>query len=162
MPWVQNRKSLRCLTLPFPPGPQVGLSSYGNPRHALLLSMMAGMCASMFLFRVTVTGDSPKVRPCQQLPVSGGGSRVRGAGLFTVPRALCPRCLCWALERQPGSVQPRLLPPPPSGSRRGRLQHRCDLASVLITEPVKLLFFSSLFFSASGRSLLDCSLATSR
>ncbi|NXF33235.1 G6PT1 protein, partial [Nyctibius bracteatus] len=40
---------------------RVGLSSYGNPRHALLLSMMAGMCASMFLFRVTVTGDSPKV-----------------------------------------------------------------------------------------------------
>ncbi|KFP49100.1 Glucose-6-phosphate translocase, partial [Cathartes aura] len=39
---------------------RVGLSSYGNPRHALLLSMMAGMCVSMFLFRVTVTGDSPK------------------------------------------------------------------------------------------------------
>ncbi|NXK88766.1 G6PT1 protein, partial [Formicarius rufipectus] len=40
---------------------RVGLSSHGNPRHALLLSMMAGMCLSMFLFRVTVTGDSPKV-----------------------------------------------------------------------------------------------------
>ncbi|NWW95831.1 G6PT1 protein, partial [Rhynochetos jubatus] len=40
---------------------RVGLSSYGNPRHALLLSMMAGMCVSMFLFRVTVTGESPKV-----------------------------------------------------------------------------------------------------
>ncbi|NXP02566.1 G6PT1 protein, partial [Thinocorus orbignyianus] len=40
---------------------RVGLSSYGNPRHTLLLSMMAGMCMSMFLFRVTVTGDSPKV-----------------------------------------------------------------------------------------------------
>ncbi|KFZ55842.1 Glucose-6-phosphate translocase, partial [Podiceps cristatus] len=40
---------------------RVGLSSYGNPRHGLLLSMMAGMCVSMFLFRVTVTGDSPKV-----------------------------------------------------------------------------------------------------
>ncbi|XP_069732748.1 glucose-6-phosphate exchanger SLC37A4 isoform X4 [Phaenicophaeus curvirostris] len=39
----------------------VGLSSYGNPRHALLLSMMAGMCVSMFLFRVTVTGDSPQL-----------------------------------------------------------------------------------------------------
>ncbi|NWI26678.1 G6PT1 protein, partial [Sula dactylatra] len=38
---------------------RVGLSSYGNPRHTLLLSMMAGMCVSMFLFRVTVTGDSP-------------------------------------------------------------------------------------------------------
>ncbi|NXG66660.1 G6PT1 protein, partial [Hemiprocne comata] len=42
---------------------RVGLSSYGNPRHVLLLSMMAGMCVSMFLFRVTVTGDSPKVFP---------------------------------------------------------------------------------------------------
>ncbi|NXY77685.1 G6PT1 protein, partial [Glareola pratincola] len=40
---------------------RVGLSSHGNPRHALLLFMMAGMCLSMFLFRVTVTGDSPKV-----------------------------------------------------------------------------------------------------
>ncbi|NXR24088.1 G6PT1 protein, partial [Cinclus mexicanus] len=39
---------------------KVGLSSYGNPRHALLLSMMAGMCVSMCLFRVTVTADSPK------------------------------------------------------------------------------------------------------
>ncbi|NXB44861.1 G6PT1 protein, partial [Leucopsar rothschildi] len=39
---------------------KVGLSSYGNPRHGLLLSMMAGMCVSMFLFRITVTGDSPK------------------------------------------------------------------------------------------------------
>lgn len=49
------------MTRGFPPAPQAGLSSYGNPRHALLLSMMAGMCASMFLFRVTVTGDSPQV-----------------------------------------------------------------------------------------------------
>lgn len=49
---------------------QVGLSSYGNPRHALLLSMMAGMCVSMFLFRVTVTGDSPKVIHMQQLAIS--------------------------------------------------------------------------------------------
>ncbi|KAM4646178.1 glucose-6-phosphate exchanger SLC37A4 [Amazona ochrocephala] len=40
---------------------RVGLSSYGNPRHALLLSMMAGMCVSMFLFRVTVTSESPKL-----------------------------------------------------------------------------------------------------
>ncbi|NWZ70186.1 G6PT1 protein, partial [Acrocephalus arundinaceus] len=49
---------------------KVGLSSYGNPRHALLLSMMAGMCLSMFLFRVTVTGDSPKVIHMQQLAIS--------------------------------------------------------------------------------------------
>ncbi|KGL78350.1 Glucose-6-phosphate translocase, partial [Tinamus guttatus] len=42
---------------------KVGLSNYGNPRHALLLAMMAGMCVSMFLFRVTVTGESPKVIP---------------------------------------------------------------------------------------------------
>ncbi|NXU55366.1 G6PT1 protein, partial [Turnix velox] len=39
---------------------RVGLSSHGNPRHALLLSMMVGMFLSMFLFRVTVTGDTPK------------------------------------------------------------------------------------------------------
>ncbi|NXI34919.1 G6PT1 protein, partial [Galbula dea] len=52
---------------------RVGLSSHGNPRHALLLSMMAGMCLSMFLFRVTVTGDSPKVSALHfflPLPVS--------------------------------------------------------------------------------------------
>ncbi|NXO89980.1 G6PT1 protein, partial [Certhia brachydactyla] len=49
---------------------KVGLSSYGNPRHALLLSMMAGMCVSMFLFRITVTGDSPKVIHMQQLAIS--------------------------------------------------------------------------------------------
>ena len=41
--------------------PQAGLSIYGNPRHGLLLFMMAGMTASMYLFRVTVTSDSPKV-----------------------------------------------------------------------------------------------------
>lgn len=38
-----------------------GLSIYGNPRHGLLLFMMAGMTASMYLFRVTVTSDSPKL-----------------------------------------------------------------------------------------------------
>lgn len=41
--------------------PQAGLSVYGNPRHGLLLFMMAGMTVSMYLFRVTVTSDSPKV-----------------------------------------------------------------------------------------------------
>ncbi|KAL8173440.1 UNVERIFIED_CONTAM: hypothetical protein K2H54_001504 [Gekko kuhli] len=40
---------------------RVGLSQYGNPRHALLLSMMAGMSASMYLFRATVTSSSPKL-----------------------------------------------------------------------------------------------------
>ncbi|NXI62399.1 G6PT1 protein, partial [Anseranas semipalmata] len=52
---------------------RVGLSNYGNPRHSLLLSMMAGMCVSMFLFRVTVTGNSPKVSTLHfflPLPVS--------------------------------------------------------------------------------------------
>ncbi|XP_003472831.2 glucose-6-phosphate exchanger SLC37A4 isoform X3 [Cavia porcellus] len=39
---------------------KAGLSAYGNPRHGLLLFMMAGMTASMYLFRVTVTSDSPK------------------------------------------------------------------------------------------------------
>ncbi|XP_066895205.1 glucose-6-phosphate exchanger SLC37A4 isoform X9 [Kogia breviceps] len=37
------------------------LSMYGNPRHGLLLFMMAGMTVSMYLFRVTVTSDSPKL-----------------------------------------------------------------------------------------------------
>ncbi|XP_060160154.1 glucose-6-phosphate exchanger SLC37A4 isoform X4 [Globicephala melas] len=36
------------------------LSMYGSPRHGLLLFMMAGMTVSMYLFRVTVTSDSPK------------------------------------------------------------------------------------------------------
>jgi len=36
------------------------LSIYGNPRHGLLLFMMAGMTMSMYLFRVTVSSDSPK------------------------------------------------------------------------------------------------------
>ncbi|NWT44925.1 G6PT1 protein, partial [Chroicocephalus maculipennis] len=49
---------------------RVGLSSHGNPRHALLLSMMAGMCVSMFLFRVTVTGDSPKNQGTEKITVS--------------------------------------------------------------------------------------------
>ncbi|XP_055404296.1 glucose-6-phosphate exchanger SLC37A4 isoform X3 [Bubalus kerabau] len=39
---------------------KAGLSIYGNPRHGLLLFMMAGMTASMYLFRATVTSDSPK------------------------------------------------------------------------------------------------------
>ncbi|NXT41176.1 G6PT1 protein, partial [Pelecanoides urinatrix] len=49
---------------------RTGLSNYGNPRHALLLSMMAGMCVSMFLFRVTVTGDSPKNQGIEKITVS--------------------------------------------------------------------------------------------
>ncbi|XP_038634829.1 glucose-6-phosphate exchanger SLC37A4a isoform X2 [Scyliorhinus canicula] len=38
-----------------------GLRSRGNPRHGLLLSMMAGMAISMYLFRVTVTAESTKL-----------------------------------------------------------------------------------------------------
>ncbi|XP_051895806.1 glucose-6-phosphate exchanger SLC37A4a isoform X2 [Pristis pectinata] len=38
-----------------------GLRSHGNPRHGLLLSMMAGMALSMYLFRVTVTPESAKL-----------------------------------------------------------------------------------------------------
>lgn len=34
-----------------------GLSTHGNPRHSLLLTMMGGMFVSMYLFRVTVTPD---------------------------------------------------------------------------------------------------------
>ncbi|CAG02852.1 unnamed protein product, partial [Tetraodon nigroviridis] len=37
---------------------QVGLRIRGSPRHFILISMMAGMCACMYLFRVTVTPDS--------------------------------------------------------------------------------------------------------
>ncbi|KAM3923203.1 glucose-6-phosphate exchanger SLC37A4 isoform 2-T5 [Leptodactylus fuscus] len=40
---------------------KAGLKNYGNPRHGLLLSMMAGMVVSLFLFRVTVTPGSSKV-----------------------------------------------------------------------------------------------------
>nr|KAF6467821.1 solute carrier family 37 member 4 [Rousettus aegyptiacus] len=40
---------------------KAGLSIHGNPRHGLLLFMMAGMTVSMYLLRVTVTNDSHKV-----------------------------------------------------------------------------------------------------
>ncbi|XP_075437606.1 glucose-6-phosphate exchanger SLC37A4 isoform X2 [Ascaphus truei] len=40
---------------------RVGLKSHGNPRHTLLLTMMAGMAVSLYLFRVTVTPGSPKI-----------------------------------------------------------------------------------------------------
>ncbi|KAM9853377.1 glucose-6-phosphate exchanger SLC37A4a isoform 2-T2 [Aulostomus maculatus] len=39
----------------------MGLRIHGNPRHFILMVMMAGMVASMYLFRVTVSPDSPKV-----------------------------------------------------------------------------------------------------
>lgn len=42
---------------------QQGIKIYGNPRHFLLICMMAGMYVSMFLFRVTVTPDSSQVSP---------------------------------------------------------------------------------------------------
>ncbi|KAG9351744.1 hypothetical protein JZ751_022995 [Albula glossodonta] len=38
-----------------------GLRIYGNPRHGLLISMMAGMFVSMYLFRVTVSPDMKEV-----------------------------------------------------------------------------------------------------
>ncbi|XP_069003758.1 glucose-6-phosphate exchanger SLC37A4a isoform X2 [Embiotoca jacksoni] len=38
-----------------------GMRIYGNPRHFILICMMAGMFVSMYLFRVTVTPDSSKV-----------------------------------------------------------------------------------------------------
>lgn len=40
---------------------QQGIKIYGNPRHFLLICMMAGMYVSMFLFRVTVTPTSSQV-----------------------------------------------------------------------------------------------------
>lgn len=42
---------------------QQGMKIYGNPRHFVLICMMAGMYVSMFLFRVTVTPDSSQVFP---------------------------------------------------------------------------------------------------
>lgn len=38
-----------------------GTKIYGNPRHFILLVMMAGMYVSMYLFRVTVTPDTSKM-----------------------------------------------------------------------------------------------------
>uniref|UniRef100_A0A3Q3AES6 Glucose-6-phosphate exchanger SLC37A4-like n=1 Tax=Kryptolebias marmoratus TaxID=37003 RepID=A0A3Q3AES6_KRYMA len=38
-----------------------GLRTHGSPRHGLLLLMMAGMYVSMYLFRVTVTPEIPKI-----------------------------------------------------------------------------------------------------
>lgn len=38
-----------------------GMKVYGNPRHFILLLMMAGMYVSMYLFRVTVTPDTSKM-----------------------------------------------------------------------------------------------------
>ncbi|KAF7219218.1 glucose-6-phosphate exchanger SLC37A4a [Nothobranchius furzeri] len=38
-----------------------GMRVYGNPRHFILICMMAGMFGSMYLFRVTVGADSSKV-----------------------------------------------------------------------------------------------------
>ncbi|XP_046876803.1 glucose-6-phosphate exchanger SLC37A4b [Hypomesus transpacificus] len=40
-----------------------GLSAHGNPRHGLLLSMMAGTFVSMYLFRVTITTKDPEEAP---------------------------------------------------------------------------------------------------
>ncbi|NXE15102.1 G6PT1 protein, partial [Lophotis ruficrista] len=81
---------------------RVGLSSYGNPRHALLLSMMAGMCVSMFLFRVTVTGDSPKVIPArapdrnqgtEKITVSSVKETFSSNHLITLTDSLLVSCL---------------------------------------------------------------------
>uniref|UniRef100_A0A3Q0R290 Solute carrier family 37 member 4b n=1 Tax=Amphilophus citrinellus TaxID=61819 RepID=A0A3Q0R290_AMPCI len=38
-----------------------GLGTHGNPRHSLLILMMAGMYLSMYLFRVTITPEIPKI-----------------------------------------------------------------------------------------------------
>ncbi|XP_049447516.1 glucose-6-phosphate exchanger SLC37A4-like isoform X1 [Epinephelus fuscoguttatus] len=40
-----------------------GLDTYGNPRHGLLILMMAGMYVSMYLFRVTITPEIAKEAP---------------------------------------------------------------------------------------------------
>ncbi|NXE29436.1 G6PT1 protein, partial [Ardeotis kori] len=72
---------------------RVGLSSYGNPRHALLLSMMAGMCVSMFLFRVTVTGDSPKNQGIEKITVSFVKETFSSNHLITLTDPLLVSCL---------------------------------------------------------------------
>ncbi|XP_053703279.1 glucose-6-phosphate exchanger SLC37A4b isoform X2 [Synchiropus splendidus] len=38
-----------------------GLGTHGNPRHGLLILMMAGMYVSMYLFRVTITPAIPEI-----------------------------------------------------------------------------------------------------
>uniref|UniRef100_A0A3B5A5A6 Glucose-6-phosphate translocase-like n=1 Tax=Stegastes partitus TaxID=144197 RepID=A0A3B5A5A6_9TELE len=38
-----------------------GLGTHGNPRHGLLIAMMAGMYVSMYLFRVTITPEVPQI-----------------------------------------------------------------------------------------------------
>ncbi|KAM9456339.1 glucose-6-phosphate exchanger SLC37A4b isoform 1-T2 [Clarias gariepinus] len=40
-----------------------GLGTHGNPRHTLLITMMAGMAVSMYLFRVTITPDVTEEAP---------------------------------------------------------------------------------------------------
>ncbi|XP_018547969.1 glucose-6-phosphate exchanger SLC37A4 [Lates calcarifer] len=40
-----------------------GLGTHGNPRHGLLILMMAGMYVSMYLFRVTITPEIPEEAP---------------------------------------------------------------------------------------------------
>ncbi|KAJ7996064.1 hypothetical protein DPEC_G00233200 [Dallia pectoralis] len=40
-----------------------GLGTHGNPRHGLLLFMMAGMFVSLYLFRITITAEAPKDAP---------------------------------------------------------------------------------------------------
>uniref|UniRef100_A0A3Q1EB15 Glucose-6-phosphate exchanger SLC37A4-like n=1 Tax=Acanthochromis polyacanthus TaxID=80966 RepID=A0A3Q1EB15_9TELE len=38
-----------------------GLGTHGSPRHGLLITMMAGMYVSMYLFRVTITPEIPQI-----------------------------------------------------------------------------------------------------
>jgi len=70
--------------------PQAGLSIYGNPRHGLLLFMMAGMTASMYLFRATVTSDSPKVKRAWLT----AGTRMRKQGPLTLSPSPWPFSDC--------------------------------------------------------------------
>lgn len=113
MPESRGGGSMSCsagLTL-LGPSPQAGLSVYGNPRHGLLLFMMAGMTLSMYLFRVTVTSDSPKVNPEAQA-YSRGQERKQGSlariscflapGWAAVPPRFClPQSLTCPLSALP-------------------------------------------------------------
>lgn len=73
-------------------------SVYGNPRHRLLLLMMAGMAGSMYLFRTTVTSDAPKVRKAAW----------QATLCLDSPQELMPPCWDPAIHPQLGALSPVL------------------------------------------------------
>lgn len=81
---------------------QAGPSVYGNPRHSLLLLMMAGMAGSMYLFRTTVTSEAPKVRKAawagHALPRLTTRARCLSAATQPPTLSLVPSLLCSRLQ----------------------------------------------------------------